>query len=98
MTSPIDESGAEAPEFPFEYIGGGYWRKRGVPRGEKAEILHGDEAIERACTPLRELAAWFRLRLHATHSINGNPDGCDYASCKEAIEKVVSETAETHGA
>lgn len=32
--------------FPFEYMGGGYFRKRGVPKGVNAEILHGKEAIE----------------------------------------------------
>lgn len=32
----------------FEYIGGGYFRKKGVPVGEKAETLHGWQAIE-AC-------------------------------------------------
>jgi hypothetical protein len=34
--------------FSFEYIGGGYFRKIGVPKGEKAEILHGQEATDRA--------------------------------------------------
>lgn len=28
--------------FPFEYQGGGYFRRRGVPRGETAEVLHGE--------------------------------------------------------
>jgi hypothetical protein len=32
--------------FPFEYISGGYFRKKGVKKGEKAEILHGDQAIK----------------------------------------------------
>ena len=31
--------------FPFEYISGGYFRQKGVKKGEKAEILHGDQAI-----------------------------------------------------
>jgi hypothetical protein len=91
----LQEVSEEALGFPFEYVGGGYWRKRGVPRGEKAETLHGDEAIEKARAELveeierlRELAAWFKLRLHAAHSINGNPEGCDYASCNEAIRKM----------
>jgi len=30
--------------FPFQYVGGGYFRKSGTPKGEVAEILHGAEA------------------------------------------------------
>lgn len=33
-------------DFPFEYIGGGYFRKIGVPKGKVAETLHGMQAIE----------------------------------------------------
>jgi hypothetical protein len=33
-------------KFRFKYIGGGYFRDKTVPAGKKAEILHGDEAIE----------------------------------------------------
>jgi len=32
--------------FPFEYSGGGYFRLKGVPKGEPAKILHGEEAIK----------------------------------------------------
>jgi len=32
--------------FPFEYQGGGYFRMKGVKKGESAPILHGMEAIE----------------------------------------------------
>lgn len=31
---------------PFAYKGGGYWRDDSAPRGERAFIIHGDEAIE----------------------------------------------------
>ncbi len=31
--------------FDFDYEGGGFWRKHGVPIGEKAEVLHGNEAL-----------------------------------------------------
>lgn len=34
--------------FPFEYKGGGYFREKGVPKGEPAKVLHGDHAIEAA--------------------------------------------------
>jgi hypothetical protein len=34
--------------FPYSYVGGGYFRRKGVPVGQKAEIVHGMEAIERA--------------------------------------------------
>lgn len=32
--------------FPFEYSGGGYFRKKGVKEGVSAEILHGMEAVK----------------------------------------------------
>ena len=31
--------------FPFEYQGGGYFRRKGISKGQKAEILHGEEAV-----------------------------------------------------
>ena len=32
--------------FPFEYLGGGYFRRKGVAKYVKAEVLHGMEAVE----------------------------------------------------
>lgn len=32
--------------FPFEYKGGGYYRRKNIPKNVKADILHGNEAIE----------------------------------------------------
>lgn len=32
--------------FPYEYASGGYFRLKGVPKKEKAPILHGEEAIK----------------------------------------------------
>jgi len=32
--------------FPFEYKGGGYFRKKDVKQGVSAEMLHGHEAVE----------------------------------------------------
>lgn len=32
--------------FPFEYSGGGYFRRKGVPVNQTAEILHGHQAVE----------------------------------------------------
>jgi hypothetical protein len=32
--------------FPYEYVGGGYFRKKDVPIGKKADMLHGIEAIK----------------------------------------------------
>lgn len=29
----------------YEYVGGGWWRERGVAKGQKARIIHGDDAI-----------------------------------------------------
>ena len=31
--------------FPFEYEGGGHFRRNGVPKGTSAETLHGAEAV-----------------------------------------------------
>ena len=33
--------------FPFEYVGGGYFRRKGVPKNVSAEILLGNEAVKR---------------------------------------------------
>jgi len=41
--------------FPFEYQGGGYFRRKGVKQGDKAEILHGQEAIEYLLKKLKGL-------------------------------------------
>ena len=32
--------------FPYEYQGGGYFRKKGISKYVAAPILHGDEAIK----------------------------------------------------
>jgi len=32
--------------FPFEYVGGGYFRQKGVPVKSSAPTLHADQAIE----------------------------------------------------
>lgn len=32
--------------FPYEYVGGGYFRANGVPKNVAAKILHGEEAIK----------------------------------------------------
>jgi hypothetical protein len=32
--------------FPFEYQGGGYFRRKGTTKEQNAEILHGQEAIK----------------------------------------------------
>lgn len=36
-----------AEMFPFDYQGGGYFRRRGVAKHHPAEILHGQHAVER---------------------------------------------------
>jgi hypothetical protein len=40
--------------FPFEYAGGGYFREKGVPNGEKAKIIHGMEAVKLVFDKLTE--------------------------------------------
>lgn len=70
----------ERKDFPFEYQGGGYFRRKGVPKGEKAEMLHGEQVVDYIFNALRspalaetreqtletalDLAAW-RLQLAA---------------------------------
>jgi len=44
MTAPY-----RAPDdFPFEYKGGGFFRQKGIPVGESAEMRHGEEIVEEA--------------------------------------------------
>lgn len=33
--------------FPYRYVGGGYYREKHVPPGETAHTLHGDEALKK---------------------------------------------------
>ena len=40
--------------FPFYYLAGGYFRKKGVKKGVKAELLHGMEAIEYIYRKMKE--------------------------------------------
>jgi hypothetical protein len=40
--------------FPFEYVGGGYFREKGVPKGQSAKILHGMEAIKFVVEAMKE--------------------------------------------
>ena len=35
-----------ANKFPYQYMGGGWFRERGIPNGEVADMLHGEHAIE----------------------------------------------------
>ena len=32
--------------FNYEYVGGGYFREKGVKKGDTAKILHGKQAVE----------------------------------------------------
>lgn len=41
--------------FPFEYIGGGHFRHKGVQKGKHAKTLHGDEAIKFLYNELKNL-------------------------------------------
>ncbi len=44
-------------DFPYTYVGGGYWRANGVPEGESAEILHGQHALDKALELSRQRIA-----------------------------------------
>lgn len=32
--------------FPYQYVGGGYFRRKKVPKGKSAKVLHGEQAIQ----------------------------------------------------
>ncbi len=36
-------------EFKYEYVGGGYFRDKTVPKGISADMRHGDEVISQFC-------------------------------------------------
>jgi hypothetical protein len=38
--------------FRFEYVGGGYFRDKKVPKGVKADILHGSQILDEFCSEL----------------------------------------------
>lgn len=38
--------------FRFEYIGGGYFRDKNVPKGTNADTLHGTEVLDEFCSEL----------------------------------------------
>lgn len=42
---PLDKKKLE-DVFPFEYMGGGFFRRKGIAKGVTAEVLHGMEAVE----------------------------------------------------
>lgn len=80
MSRPLSEV------FPFEYQGGGYFRRKGVPKGEVADTLHGQQAIEYiynemikptdgyqcdGCRTLSEMAHWQCLCPSATPNCIG---------------------------
>lgn len=52
--------------FPYYYMGTGYFRRKGVPAGQPAPILHGHQALEFVARAYeariedleRQLAAW----------------------------------------
>ena len=39
-------------DFRFKYVGGGYFRDKNVPLGEKAEVRHGEQIIDEFCQEL----------------------------------------------
>ena len=38
--------------FRFKYVGGGYFRDKTIPQGEKADVRHGEEIIDEFCQEL----------------------------------------------
>jgi hypothetical protein len=39
-------------DFRFKYVGGGYFRDKSIPLGEKAEVRHGEEIMDEFCQEL----------------------------------------------
>jgi hypothetical protein len=39
-------------DFRFKYVGGGYFRDKNIPKGEKADVRHGEEIIDEFCQEL----------------------------------------------
>lgn len=34
-------------DFPYKYVGGGYFRDSRIKKGENADIVHGDEIVKK---------------------------------------------------
>ena len=39
-------------DFRFKYVGGGYFRDKNTPPGEKADVMHGEEILDEFCREL----------------------------------------------
>jgi hypothetical protein len=39
-------------DFRFGYVGGGHFRDKNVPKGDTADMVHGDQIIEEFCKEL----------------------------------------------
>jgi hypothetical protein len=39
-------------DFRFKYVGGGYFRDKNTPLGEKADLRHGEQIIDEFCQEL----------------------------------------------
>lgn len=37
-------------QYPYEYVGGGYYRMKNSPKGVSAPIIHGDHIVEHIIT------------------------------------------------
>ncbi len=84
-------------DFPFEYYGGGYFRQKGIPEKVKAEILHGQQAIDYLEPQFNKLIEDKKnLRLTLENIINScvHPESAYRAVLVnlEPIRKVLKET------
>ena len=48
-SSAIEQAKLLAKQWPYEYVGGGYYRQKGIPKGQHAQVLHGQEVIQDVC-------------------------------------------------
>ncbi len=51
------ETQEEIPFEVLEYVGGGYFRDRRIPKGETSPIIHGPEMLRRVCNIQTQLTA-----------------------------------------
>jgi hypothetical protein len=61
MNNPAEIIAAVKKDFRFKYLGGGYFRDKNIPQGQKAEVRHGAEVIDEFYKDLQESFKNFKL-------------------------------------
>jgi hypothetical protein len=50
----IEELKKAKEKFPYQYVGGGYFRNKNVPKGTNAPTFHGEQLLDEFCKFLIE--------------------------------------------